>query len=79
MEAVALTLVGASVGVASGTAVAFSASWLIKLLNPAWVPSFSLPAVAVALVASSAVGLFFGWFPAMRAAESEPIACLRHE
>lgn len=79
MEAIALTLVGAGVGVASGSGVAWGASALIKAMNPAWVPTFSWGAVGVALAASSAVGLFFGWFPAMRAAESEPIACLRHE
>lgn len=79
MEAVALTLVGAAVGVAGGSAIAWGASLLIKTMNPAWVPTFSGGAVLVALAASSGVGLFFGWFPAMRAAESEPIACLRHE
>ena len=79
MEAVALTLVGAAVGVAGGSAVAWGGSQLIKAMNPAWVPTFSMGSVMVALAASSAVGLFFGWFPAMRAAESEPIACLRHE
>lgn len=79
LEALALTLVGATVGVAAGSGVAWGASTVIKAMNPAWVPTFSMGAVFVALAASSAVGLFFGWFPAMRAAESEPIACLRHE
>ncbi len=79
MEAIALTLVGASVGVTAGSGVAWGASSIIQVMNPAWVPTFSWGAVFVALAASSAVGLFFGWVPAMRAAESEPIACLRHE
>ena len=79
MEAVALTLVGAVIGVLGGSAVAWGASSIIKAMNPAWVPVLSGGAVLVAIGASSAVGLFFGWFPAMRAAESEPIACLRHE
>ncbi|HEY9722209.1 MAG TPA: ABC transporter permease [Oscillatoriaceae cyanobacterium] len=79
IEAVVLSLFGSVLGVASGLGVAEGASAVISLINDSWVPSISLPAVGIALVASATVGLFFGWYPAKRAAELEPIACLRHE
>ena len=79
LEAVALTLVGASAGVLIGSLLALGGSAAIHAMNPAWVPTFSFGAVGVALLASTSVGLFFGWYPATRAAEAEPIACLRHE
>jgi ABC-type antimicrobial peptide transport system permease subunit len=49
------------------------------MMNPSWVSQFSYGAVAISVVASAAIGVFFGWYPAKRASELEPIACLRHE
>lgn len=78
-EAVVLSTAGAGVGVGLGVAVTWGASKVIALLNPSWVSSFSYEAVVISVVASAAVGVFFGWYPAKRAAELEPISCLRHE
>jgi putative ABC transport system permease protein len=78
-EAVVLSIAGAGIGVGLGVGVTWAASAVITMLNPSWVSSFSYGAVAISVVASAAVGVFFGWYPAKRAAELEPIACLRHE
>jgi putative ABC transport system permease protein len=79
LESLVLSLVGAGVGVAAGLGLTRLGSTMIKTLAPAWIETFSPVAVAVALLASCAIGVFFGWYPATRAAEAEPIACLRHE
>jgi putative ABC transport system permease protein len=78
-EAVVLSVFGAGIGVALGVATTKAASAVITMLNPSWVSQFSYGAVLVSVVASAAIGVFFGWYPAKRASELEPIACLRHE
>jgi len=74
VEAVTLALVGGLVGIMTGAFIA----WLINLLSPlpASVEAWS---VIVALLVSSSVGIFFGIFPAMKAARLHPIEALRYE
>ena len=79
IEAVLLSLVGAVVGVATGWLAVKGATAVIMTLATGWVPSFSLTAVVAGVVAAFAVGVFFGWYPAKRAASLDPILCLRHE
>jgi putative ABC transport system permease protein len=78
-EAVVLSLFGALIGVSAGVGLAVGGSKIIRMLNPAWVEDFSYGSVVIAVLAATAVGVFFGWYPAKRAAELEPIQCLRHE
>lgn len=79
IEAVMLSLVGAVVGVATGWVAVKGATAVIMQLATGWVPSFSMTAVVAGVVAAFAVGVFFGWYPAKRAAQLDPILCLRHE
>jgi putative ABC transport system permease protein len=44
-----------------------------------WATVVSPSAVLLAFGVSAAVGVFFGWYPARRAAALDPIAALRHE
>jgi putative ABC transport system permease protein len=75
VEAVVLTLVGGVVGILAGAAVAWTASMLVPsfpfYLSPFW--------VAMGVGMAVGVGVFFGYYPANRAAELDPIVALRYE
>ena len=74
-EAIALTCLGGVIGILLGNGVV----WGIKLIYPALPVAVSLVWVCVAFTISVAIGLFFGYYPANRAARLDPIVCLRYE
>lgn len=74
IEAVFLTGTGGTLGVLIG----FSLAFLVKLATP--LPaSVSLWSVIAGFLVSMSVGLFFGIFPAKKAAKMDPIISLRYE
>ena len=75
VESSVLAGLGGFLGV---VALAVAISQLVRVLSPIPIstPFFS---ILVALVLSTAVGLFFGIYPAMRAAKLDPIEALRAE
>ena len=73
-ESITLSMVGGIMGIALGSLF----STIISALTP--VPSaVELWSVALGVIITAAVGLFFGWFPARRAAMLDPIEALRRE
>jgi putative ABC transport system permease protein len=74
IEALTLCLLGGMLGVVLGVGTAVLLS---KLMH--WNTLISPMAVGVAFLFSAAVGLFFGIWPARRAAKLDPIAALRYE
>jgi len=74
IEAVVLSLLGGILGVLVGVGT----SQLISALNH-WPTLVSTSAITVALLCSSAVGVFFGFYPARKAAQLDPIEALRYE
>jgi putative ABC transport system permease protein len=74
-EATALTGVGGIVGIVFAIAVTFLISALVPSL-PSVVPVW---AVVAGFTVSVAVGLFFGVWPAVKAARLDPVEALRYE
>jgi putative ABC transport system permease protein len=74
LEAVALTVSGGVVGIVLGIAVAVAVARFSPL--PALITWWS---VALAFGVSVAVGVFFGVWPARKAARMQPLVALRYE
>ena len=75
LEAMMLTVMGGVAGVLSGVGIAL----LIQFLAPSLKASISVGAITAGLIVSMSVGLFFGLWPAYRAARLNPIEALRYE
>ncbi|HEX8879656.1 MAG TPA: ABC transporter permease [Candidatus Acidoferrum sp.] len=74
-EAVVLTGSGGVIGVLLGGGITL----LINLLLPKLPSSIPLWAVVMAVGVSMSVGLFFGMYPAIKAARLDPVEALRYE
>ena len=73
-ESVTLSLTGGVLGVALGALFATVIGTLTPV--PASVEAWS---VVLGVTITAMVGLFFGWYPARRAATLDPIEALRRE
>jgi putative ABC transport system permease protein len=73
-ESLLLSLVGGAVGVLAG----IGGSYLFGVVGD--MPTSLVPAsILLAFASAAAVGVFFGFYPANRAAQLDPIEALRHE
>ncbi len=74
IESVIISIAGGLIGVALGISFA---SLIIKLLD--WPFIFDGFAIVVSFVVCTATGVFFGWYPARKAGNLNPIDALRYE
>jgi putative ABC transport system permease protein len=74
IEATVLSTLGGIVGVLGG----IGSTRMISVFA-GWKTLISGPSLALAFLVAVAVGLFFGYYPARRAARLDPIAALRYE
>ena len=79
VEATVLSLMGGVLGIALGYALAAIGTALLANSSPNARAEVSLDAILLATLTSIAVGIFFGLYPADRAARLDPIAALRYE
>ena len=75
VEAMVLAILGGLIGLTLGLA----ASLFISRLSDSLQPTVAWDSVVLAIAFSAAVGLFFGIYPASRAARLSPIDALRYE
>ena len=74
IEAVVISIVGGAIGIGLGYVVA----WLVEVYN-SWPTQIPPDAVFTAVAFSAVVGIFFGFYPARKAAGLDPIEALRFE
>jgi putative ABC transport system permease protein len=74
IEAVVLALVGGLIGITLGLAGALSLAHFAG-----WPVVFQPQVVAVAFLVAAGVGVFFGYYPAYKASQLDPIQALHYE
>ena len=74
VEAVTLSLIGGLIGIALGLGGSRAISYFAE-----WRTLVAAQAIAIAFGFAAAVGIFFGFYPARKAARLDPIEALRYE
>lgn len=74
IESILLSVFGGLIGIVLG----FAASSIVEALT-SWPISVMWGSVILAFAVCTVIGVFFGWYPARRAAELDPIEALRFE
>ena len=73
-ESVILSLIGGVIGIILGLILSYLLSYVLK-----WPFVVSQSAIIISFFVCAATGIFFGWYPAKKAANMDPIAALRYE
>ena len=74
MESTILSMSGGVIGILFGVILAYVVSGFLG-----WPFVVSVMAIAVSFLVCAFIGIFFGWYPARKAANLDPITALRYE
>ncbi len=78
-ESSLLSMIGGIIGIGLGWLIAYGVGLIAQASNTDLTPAVGVDAILLATIFSTAVGLFFGIYPANRAANLEPVEALRYE
>lgn len=74
IESVIISVAGGIIGVAFGAAASISVKFLLN-----WPVTIQIYSVVLSFLVCTVTGIFFGWYPAKKAADLNPIEALRYE
>jgi len=79
IEAVTMTLIGGLLGIVIGVSVSAIVAFGAQQMGYAWPFEISLFSLLLSVGFSTTIGVFFGLYPAKRAAALNPIVALQQE
>lgn len=74
IEAVIISVTGGIIGILLG----FLATWLVNLIAH-WPVAIQMYSVGLSFAVCTVTGVFFGWYPAQKASNLDPIEAIRYE
>lgn len=74
IEAILISVTGGIIGVVLG----IGASWIVKAIA-GWPVYVQLYSVILSFIVCTVTGIFFGWYPAQKASNLDPIEAIRYE